>query len=80
MYKKFNCSCIGRKKCGENVKNAVVVGDPSEEQHIPPRAYPREPREDDTFFPSDVVDNLILQAMEGRVEPILADKERIRRK
>ena len=50
-----------------------------EEEHVPPRASPREPREDDTFVPSDVVDDLLLKAMEERVEPIIADKERIRR-
>ena len=58
----------------------MVVDDPTEEEHIPPRVAPRASREDENVVPSDVVDGLLLKAMEENGEPILADKERIRQK
>ena len=73
------CSGIGRKReCGIKSKKAAVVDYPEEEEYVPPQAASHEPREYDPFFPSDVVDNLLLKAMEDCGEPTLADKERIR--
>ena len=79
MGKKFKCSGIGRKKkSGKKEKKSAVVDDLAEEDHVPPQAFPREPCEDETFVPSDVVNNLLLKSMEERREHILADEDRIR--
>ena len=76
MGKNFKCSGIDRKKkCGKKAKAAAVVDDTAEEEHVPPQSTPREPHQDDTFYPSYVVDGLLLKSTEECGKTILSGEE-----